>query len=266
MAVSVSVVIPCYRCSGTIKRALDSVLRQTTPVLEVIIVDDCSADGTLERVQGLAASCAERVRVIALPQNSGPATARNAGWEASSGDFVAFLDADDAWHSSKIEVQHALMMSHPEFALCGHAHLWLRPGEEAPVEVPTGSSYSEVRLAALMLSNRFTTSSMMVRRLVRQRFNDGQRHMEDHLLWLNMVSSGLRAVRLQAPLSYRYSAPFGESGLSRNLLSMEREELTNYVRLCRSGEMNAFWLAALVPWSLVKFARRLVVTGLRTLI
>ncbi len=103
----VSVVVPCFRCAPTVGRAVESVMRQTEPVQEIILVDDCSDDGTGAMLHDIAQRAGDgRVRVLALARNSGPATARNAGWNAAVGDYVAFLDADDAWHPRKIEFQY----------------------------------------------------------------------------------------------------------------------------------------------------------------
>lgn len=259
----VSVVIPCFRCAGTIGRAVNSVLRQTVPVREIVLVDDCSGDGTLDRLREIEASNSVLVRVIALPRNLGPASARNTGWEAAQGELVAFLDSDDTWHASKIEFQQTLMSSQPAFSLSGHAHRWIRGAMTEDSRPEAG--FDEVGLRTLLLSNRITTSSAMVRRAVALRFTDGQRHMEDHRLWLGIAASGLRVARLRAVLSYRYAAPFGESGLSANLLAMQRAELSNYLALYRSGAVSVAWLAALVPWSLAKFVRRLAVTAARGL-
>ena len=98
----VSVVIPCYRCSLTIRRALASIAQQSLKPAEVILVDDASGDGTLAVLKELASSYPNWMRLIALETNRGAASARNEGWAAASQPFIAFLDADDTWHREKI--------------------------------------------------------------------------------------------------------------------------------------------------------------------
>jgi len=261
----VSVVVPCFRCALTVGRAVESVLRQTEPVAEIILVDDCSNDGT-DAVLHEIVRCAGdgRVRVLALARNAGPATARNTGWNAATGEYIAFLDADDAWHPRKIELQHRFMVEHAEFALSGHAHRWLRGGNDAPQGEPAPGDRAVTR-GALLRSNRFTTSSVMVRRALVHRFRDGQRYMEDHLLWLTMILSGLRAARLNAELSYRYFAHYGEAGQSGNLIAMECAELGNYRLLQSEGRIGAATLAGLLAWSVAKFLRRLLIVAGRRL-
>jgi len=103
----VSVVIPAYNAAAFIERTLRSALRQTHSTLEVIVVDDGSTDSTV----GLARAAAEgdsRVRIISVP-NGGVASARNIGISESASEFIAFLDADDLWHPTKIEHQLAAL-------------------------------------------------------------------------------------------------------------------------------------------------------------
>jgi len=102
-----SVVIPAYNAELFIERTLRSVLRQTHSNLEVIVVDDGSTDKT-RVIAEAAATTDDRVRIISVP-NGGVAKARNIGIAEANGEFVAFLDADDLWHPTKIELQVTAM-------------------------------------------------------------------------------------------------------------------------------------------------------------
>lgn len=95
----ISVVIPTYNSGALLKQTLDSALGQTVAPLEIIVVDDGSTDGTADWI---AANYGARVRLI-RQHNGGVAAARNAGWRASSGEWIAFLDHDDLWHADKLE-------------------------------------------------------------------------------------------------------------------------------------------------------------------
>ncbi len=99
----VSVVIPAYNASRFIRRTLDSVRNQTYSELEIIVVDDGSTDDTARLVADFA-RLDDRLRLVST-ENRGVAAARNTGIALSKGHFVAFLDADDLWHPTKIEKQ-----------------------------------------------------------------------------------------------------------------------------------------------------------------
>jgi glycosyltransferase involved in cell wall biosynthesis len=102
-----SVVIPAYNAEPFIERTLRSALRQTHTNLEVIVVDDGSTDKTRAIAEAVATED-DRVRIISVP-NGGVAKARNIGIAGAKGEFVAFLDADDLWHPTKIELQVAAL-------------------------------------------------------------------------------------------------------------------------------------------------------------
>lgn len=104
----VSVLIPAYNAAEWIEQTIDSVLAQTWPNLEVIIVDDGSSDATLAVAQKFATD--ERVRVIAQ-LNQGAAGARNTALRYSQGDFIQFLDADDLLAPDKVEQQIKLLQA-----------------------------------------------------------------------------------------------------------------------------------------------------------
>jgi glycosyltransferase involved in cell wall biosynthesis len=98
----VSVILPCRNRASTLKRAIDSVLKQTFSDLELVIVDDGSTDQSQEIFNYLAD---ERVRCYQFAQSRGAAAARNHGIEATTSPFVAFQDSDDEWHPDKLSIQ-----------------------------------------------------------------------------------------------------------------------------------------------------------------
>ncbi len=107
MAETISVIIPAYNAEKYIRAAIQSVLDQTHPVHEIIIVDDGSTDGTrqaVEELQKTGGADAPAIRYI-YQQNQGPAVARNTGITAATGGYIAFLDSDDTWLPRKAEKQ-----------------------------------------------------------------------------------------------------------------------------------------------------------------
>ena len=105
----VSVIIPTYNCARYLPEAIDSVLAQTYRDCEIIVVDDGSTDDTPD----VLARYGEAILVIRQP-NQGRGAARNAGIVAASGDYIAFLDADDLWLPQKLERQMALFEARPQ--------------------------------------------------------------------------------------------------------------------------------------------------------
>ncbi|MGB5080838.1 MAG: hypothetical protein WBO23_08855, partial [Burkholderiales bacterium] len=127
---------------------------------------------------------------------------------------------------------------------------------------PANPGYRTVTRSQLLLSNRFITPSVMLRRDLPHRFLEGARHMEDHLLWLEIASTGARVARLNEPLAFIYKRPFGESGLSAHLFAMEKAELENYRLLRKKGTIGIATMLALCGYSLAKFVRRLLIVRL----
>lgn len=105
----VSVIIPVYNGDATLGETLLSARAQTYPAMEIIVVDDGSADRSIEIVNAQA-DLDPRVRLV-RQSNSGVAAARNRGVEESKGEYIALLDADDLWRPSKIAKQMAVMMA-----------------------------------------------------------------------------------------------------------------------------------------------------------
>jgi glycosyltransferase involved in cell wall biosynthesis len=258
-AAPVSVVIPCFRCAATIKRAIASIVAQTQKPAEVILVEDNSGDDTLAVLQILAERYLDWIKIIALPVNRGVATARNVGWAVATQPYIAFLDADDAWHPQKIEIQTIYMDTHPEIVLCGHGHRIIERSAGQPDWRVMAWKEQCIPKWSWLLSNKFVTPSVMVRSDVYQRFEQNQRYMEDYGLWLAFVCSGQRVTKLSAELVAIYKSSFGVSGLSAQLWAMEQGELSNYQHLYNENYINlAQWLALSV-YSLLKFGRRLVI-------
>jgi glycosyltransferase involved in cell wall biosynthesis len=120
----ISAVIPTYNRAHSIGRAVKSVLEQTSPVDELIVVDDGSTDRTAEAI----AEFGPRVRYI-QQENSGVSAARTRGIVESKSEWIAFLDSDDEWLPEKIALQREAILKCPDAALCYCASLWCFAGE-----------------------------------------------------------------------------------------------------------------------------------------
>ena len=102
MEKKVSVIIPVYNSEKYIKECIESVINQTYQNLEIIVIDDCSMDSSIELVKNIKD---DRINIISLPENIGVSNARNKGIEVATGDYICFIDSDDIWMREKIEKQ-----------------------------------------------------------------------------------------------------------------------------------------------------------------
>ena len=183
----VSVVIPAYNAQKFVRTTIDSVLNQTYPNYEVIVVDDSSTDNTQEILK----SYGNRIRWISQ-SHRGASAARNTGIRSSNGIYIAFLDADDAWLPQKLEEQVRLLDEHPEFGLV-----------YSNVEYPSKENgfklnhfvykrpYSGKVLEKLIAGNCIPTSSVVVRRECFDKvglFDESLTVSEDHDMWLRIAS------------------------------------------------------------------------------
>ncbi|MCA1990877.1 MAG: glycosyltransferase [Coleofasciculus sp. S288] len=114
---TISVVIPAYNAERTILETIKSVQQQTFSDLEIIVINDGSTDRTLELLQSVQD---ERLKIFSY-ENGGLPVARNRGISHATGEFIAFIDADDLWTPDKLELQLAALQQHPE---AGVAYSW----------------------------------------------------------------------------------------------------------------------------------------------
>lgn len=121
----ISVIIPAYNAKRFITEAIDSVLAQTIPAYEIIVVDDGSTDGTSEFVRERYGNTVK----IVWQENKGQGAARNTGIQAATGNILQFLDADDLLLFDKFKIQLDFWHRNPEFDIVYCDHLYFRDGE-----------------------------------------------------------------------------------------------------------------------------------------
>ncbi len=195
----VSAVIPAYNSSGTICSAIDSVLAQTLPCREVVVVDDGSSDDVLDLVGNRYPS----IRLLSQ-RNQGAAAARNAGVEATKAPLIAFLDADDVWHPRKIELQVQALTKNPNAVACSTRWVFISAGQESVNWPESPGVEMELHgLANVFSSPYLGTPTVMVRRSVFSALNGFNRSLataEDLDLWLRLAERG-PICRLNAELT-----------------------------------------------------------------
>ncbi len=261
--VPVCAVIPCWKNSDTLERALQSIAGQSALPARTVLVDDGNAPDD-QRALGEIASRFPQLspEIVRLADNQGPSSARNAGWARAQERYVAFLDADDLWHPRKLELQTALMEAHPDVELSGHRVTVLQAGAMLP-ERPTGTGRVQAPGRALLfIVNPLATPTWMIRTDARVRFCAGKRHVEDHLLLMELVARGGQLLVLDLALAALFKPALSRTGLSSQLWKMELGELDAYRRLRAQGLLARVPAAALSALSLVKFLRRVAIVKL----
>jgi glycosyltransferase involved in cell wall biosynthesis len=125
----ISVIIPAYNAEKYIATAIESCLRQTYPPHEIVVVDDGSTDATFE----IAQKYPPPVKALRLAKNMGVSVARNRAVDTSTGDWLAFLDADDWFLPQKLEMQRQCVLDHPD-AVIVYTGMFLKPLDGPAVE------------------------------------------------------------------------------------------------------------------------------------
>ncbi|MCD0504148.1 glycosyltransferase family 2 protein [Bordetella petrii] len=200
----VSIVMPAYNARRFIGAAIESVLAQTCPDWELIIVDDASTDDTAEVVRAYQRRDA-RIRYEKSVPNQGVAAARNRALDLARGRYVAFLDSDDLWEPAKLAQQMAFMdQTGTDISFASYLRIDEDGRERSRVQVP-----ARVRYTDMLTSNHIGNLTGIFRRarLADLRF-EPVRH-EDYLFWLHAIErvGQARATPSDAPLArYRTSA------------------------------------------------------------
>jgi len=232
--IEVSVVTPAFNAAAFLPATIDSVLAQTFPHWEMIVVDDCSTDGTRAVVEGYASRDA-RVQLVMQPNNGGPARARQAALERASGRYIAFLDSDDRWLPSKLERQLAFM-ARPEVAFSFTAFRRVSADGERVgrlIEAPARLTYGE-----LLGNTAIATSTAIVDRTRTGPFSMTVTYYDDFALWLEITRRGFPAYGLNEDLM-RYRVVDGS--VSRNKGRSARMVWRTYRDVERLGIGTSSW-------------------------
>lgn len=262
----VSVIIPYYNRESTIIRALESVKNQTFSDYEIILINDGSTDNGYNVVEEFTTNN-NNIKITNINQkNSGPSKARNTGIISSEGQYIAFLDSDDAWESDKLEIQVDFMDSHKEIYILGTEYSIVLSDNKIIKSDDTGI-YQKADFYKMLFKNYFCLPTVIVRReMLNDRklmFDENKRHAEDQLFFLNIVRK-YEGGKLKSPLVKLYKMEFGQGGLSGNLEQIERNELDNFKKIyldnkyCHKKLYLHTYLSACL-FSLVRHFRRMMI-------
>ncbi|TWG88000.1 Glycosyltransferases involved in cell wall biogenesis [Luteimonas sp. J16] len=233
----VSVVMPAYNATATLEASMRSALAQTHAEVELLVVDDRSTDGTWDMIQRLAAGDA-RVVPIRQPRNAGVAAARNAGIEAATGRYIAFLDSDDRWYPDKLAIQLQAMRG--EGAAVGYA-AYERVDESgrvlSRVRPPARADYARM-LKGNCIGN---LTGIYDRAIGEPRFT--RMGHEDYVFWLQVVRMAGQAV-CASPDRVLASYLVRPGSLSANKLRAARWQWRIYRESERLGVVRSGWYFA----------------------
>jgi len=246
--ITFSVIIPTYNSANTIRRALQSCTEESYLPLEIIVVDDASQDATLAVIEEFIVSYHGAVQILVVKQqeNSGPARARNIGWDLAQAEYVAFLDADDTFMVEKLKKIVTILREHQDIILFGH---------QAMVR---GANYvqtdrlSKVAVWEFLKRNLFTTPSVIVKRAIPERFDESMRYTEDHDLWLRISEKYDKSYYLDSVLTVIDRPVRSRGGQSSNLWAMREGEIKMYYKFCKTNSTFMVLFPLFLGYSLAK--------------
>jgi glycosyltransferase involved in cell wall biosynthesis len=249
---TVSVIMPCYNHARFVVEAAESVLRQTQSDLELIIIDDCSSDGSWDFIHTLS-KIDPRVRSLRHDRNQGPSKARNDALRIAKGEFIAFCDADDRWQPQKLAVQIEMLEKNRDYdlAYCDSSII----NESG---LPTGKYFSQIFVPPtpssgwlfqeLIRRNFINTQSVLVRRKCVEwagEFDEKIGLSEDWWYWIRL-SQRHRFLYSPALLgSYRVHSRSTDRvhrrGYAVNRIKIRRRILTQFPEITRRAKADLFY-------------------------
>lgn len=248
----ISIVTPMYNASAYIVETIRSVQAQTYTDWEWLMVDDGSTDDTRVLAQREADADPEgRIRILSMERNSGPALCRCAGVDASRGEYLAFLDADDLWLPEKLERELAFLQGEGAAFVC-HAYEFgdeQARGTGKVVHPPAVLTYEK----ALTRTVVFTSTVMLdMKRLTKEQVHMPDCPSEDTALWWRLMRTGYPCHGLDEVLTV-YRRP------SQSLSSDKGRQIRNVWQLYRVQEHISVPKSAvcLVGWAVRATLRRI---------
>lgn len=246
----ISVIVPIYNASSKIVAVLDSVLNQSFRVFEIILINDCSKDDTLKVLERYVNKNQDfNFRIFDLKENRGVSFCRNLGWDNTNGDYVAFLDSDDYWNKNKLEViVNAIKLSDADLIGHNYNEKYLSLKEYF---IFNPRILQEISFYKLLLRNKFQTSCVILKKSLKERFDESISHSEDYELFLRLSAKKYNVYFYNESLTYLGRPQLSKGGLSEKKIKMRIGEIKAY----RSGliirKLN-FLLPVMMFYSLLK--------------
>jgi teichuronic acid biosynthesis glycosyltransferase TuaG len=204
----VSIIIPLYNGERFIAQTIESVLAQTYRNIEVIVVDDASTDGGCDIVRRYSTEDS-RLRLIPSETNfGGPARPRNIGIEASRGEFITFVDADDVWKPHKLQTQLDFFSQYPDIDMVySPAEIIDEHGKITPIRKQRFLSLLMRLISpknAIIYGNFININTVMIRQPLTSHFTEDSRlvAIEDWMFHILNLQNGMKAISVEEALIY----------------------------------------------------------------
>lgn len=197
----VSVIMPCYNMASYVSDSIKSVIAQTYPHWELLIVDDASSDETVNIIKSYA-QADSRIKFAIKKQNSGISDTRNQCIQMAQGQFLAFLDADDIWHPEKLEKQLSFMLA-KNIGFTYSTYDWIN--EDGKIMNKFINTIGNLDYKTYLRNTIIGCSTVMVNKAITgDVFVPKFRTSEDTATWLDILRKGLMAYAIDESLvSYR---------------------------------------------------------------
>jgi glycosyltransferase involved in cell wall biosynthesis len=221
----ISVVVPTFNRAYTLKRCLDSILSQSLPALEVLVVDDGSTDETGK----LLATYQEKISVFKI-ENSGVSAARNFAIKRAKGDWIALLDSDDEWLLDRLERQASLLKLFPTLKLIHGEEIWIRNGKRVNQKKIHKKGGGYIYQNCLPLCCISPSASLIKKEVLEEvnYFDETFPVCEDYDLWLK-ITSKYEVGFVPEPIIKKYGGH--EDQLSRKYFAMDLWRVRSMVRM-----------------------------------
>lgn len=197
----ISIITPVYNCEKLIKKTIQCVIEQTYKNWEMILVDDCSTDGSADIIKNIMKK-EKRIKYYKLEKNSGAAVARNKALAISQGRFIAYLDSDDLWKKEKLEKQRKFMLDNEIGFCCTDYEKIKEDGTSLNkiIKIPRRVNYNLylrntiIQTVGVMIDTKITGKNLLIMPNIRRR--------QDAATWCQLLKNGFDCYELPENLSY----------------------------------------------------------------
>ncbi|MFD2760937.1 glycosyltransferase family 2 protein [Lentibacillus juripiscarius] len=231
----ISVITPAYNAEEFIGETIESVINQTYSNWEMIIVDDCSSDKTVEHVKRYSMQD-ERIKLVELEENSGSAIARNKAMEEARGQYIAFLDSDDLWFPEKLENQLRFMQQKD---IAFSFTKYVRMEEDGTLKNTVSKAPESVGYTDLLKHCVIGCLTVMIdREKVGHPKMVNIRTRQDYAYWLTITKKGFRAYGLPEVLSKYRSV---QNSISSNKIKAAKRQWYVYRKVEKKNIFQSLW-------------------------